>query len=87
MNELTVVIFDRNGELCGIGTHGAPTRKQVDNCNDRWSFVRGNVRIHCLAVAAGVTEEEARIFAIFMYEGRAVRVNIQEVYDEGIAAL
>lgn len=87
MIELTVTVFEREGCLYGIGEIGAPTRKLISNCDNRFVFSRLNTRVHVLAVAPGVTEDIARQFAIRMYEGKTIRVDLQRIYDTGIAPL
>lgn len=85
--ELTVTVLEREGALYGIGEVGRPTNKQDNYCCSRWVFARGNVRIFVLAVAEGVTQEQAQIFAIFMYEGKGTKVNIDEVYRTGLTPI
>jgi len=85
MNELSLTIFEKDGQLYGIGELGKPTSKHLCNCLDWWSFVRGDVRIYALAVTPRVTVEIARQFAVKLYEGQTQRINIHAVYASGIA--
>lgn len=78
MDEWTVVVFIREGEMYGFGALGSPSRKQIVGSYQHFSFVRGNVRIHVLSVTQSVTVNIAREFAIALYEGRTRTINFDD---------